>query len=260
MDLSSLSINIKIRHIYTFIISVAVIIFCRLIYLQIIQQHILFVQSQKNYMRLEKIRSLRGNILDMHGELLATNRPSTNLYWHGTGNRYLSDQQHEILKKITAITEKEICEDTELWPSLVHAERYSKDILLVQDLSFEQLSQLEEQLAAIDNIKIETAFKRHYPHHKTACHIIGYLGNMDAQTLGKMGLEKICEEDLKGLEGSRLKTINSFGTSLAEMEMCKGLAGKNINTTIDFTLQTMADAIFPDNQSGVIILMDPEDG
>jgi penicillin-binding protein 2 len=142
-------------------------------------------------------------------------------------------------------------------PSLVHTERYSKDILLVQDLSFEQLSQLEEQLAAADNIKIETTFKRHYPHHKTACHIIGYLGNMDAQTLGKMGLEKICEEDLKGLEGSRLRTINSFGTSLAETEMSKRLAGKNINNTIDFTLQTIADSIFPDNQSGVIILMDP---
>jgi len=260
MDLSSLSINFKIRHIYTFIISVTVIILCRLIYLQIIQQHILFVQSQKNYMRLEKIRSLRGNILDIHGELLATNRPATNLYWHGTGNRTLTDQQQEILKKITGITGKELCEDPEFWPSLVHTERYSKDILLVQDLSFEQLSQLEEQLAASDNIKIETTFKRHYPHHKTACHIIGYLGNMDAQSWGKMGLEKICEEDLKGLEGSRLKTINSFGTSLAEIEMSKGLAGKNINTTIDFTLQTIADSIFSDNQSGVIILMDPEDG
>jgi penicillin-binding protein 2 len=211
-------------------------------------------------MRLERVHSLRGNILDMHGELLATNRPSTNLYWHGTGNHVLSNQQKNVLEKVTAITGKELCEDPDLWRSLTHTERYSKDILLVEDLSFEQLSQLEEQLASAQNLSIKTTFKRHYPHHKTACHVIGYLGSMDAQSWGKMGLEKICEDDLKGLEGSRLRTINSFGASLTEIEMSKGMAGKNINTTIDFTLQTIADSIFPENGAGVIILMDPDDG
>ena len=84
MYISSRSISLKIRHLYTFVISVAVIIFCRLIYLQIMQQRLLFIQSQKNYMRIEKIRSVRGNILDVNGTLLATNRPATGsvLAWH----------------------------------------------------------------------------------------------------------------------------------------------------------------------------------
>ena len=211
-------------------------------------------------MRVEKVRSPRGNILDINGVLLATNRPTTDLYWHGTGNRSTTQEQLEILERITEITGKDFYNDPDIWPSIAHAERYSKEVLLLQDLTFEQLSQLEDQLAADKNIRIATTFKRHYPHQKTACHVIGYLGTMDFDSFGKMGLEKICETDLKGLEGTRLKTINSFGTSLAEIDMKKGLAGKDIYTTIDFELQKIAESIFPVSQAGVMILMDPQDG
>ena len=116
---------------------------------------------------------------------------------------------------------------------------------LVQDLTFEQLSQLEEQLSTEKNIKIISTFKRHYPHQKTACHIIGYLGTMDYSSLGKMGVEKICEDTLKGLEGIKIRTINSLGASMAEIETKKGLAGKDIYTTINFELQKIAEHIFP---------------
>jgi penicillin-binding protein 2 len=220
----------------------------------------LFIQSQKNFLRVEKIRSPRGNILDVHGVLLATNRPTTDLYWHGTGNRTLSQSQIAILEHITAITMKDFYNDSEAWSAIANAERYSKDVLLLQDLTFEQLSQLEEQLAGHNNIHIATTFKRHYPHQKTACHVIGYLGTMDVDAYGKMGLEKICEDSLKGLDGAKLKTINSLGTSIGEMEMKKGLAGKDIYTTIDLELQKIAETIFPVTQAGVMILMDPQDG
>ena len=260
MDINSFSVSFKIRHLCTFLISVCVIICCRLIYLQIIQQRLLFIQSQKNFLRVEKIRSPRGNILDINGILLATNRPATDLYWHGTGNNSVTQKQLEILNHITQITGKELCNDSDIWSSIAQAERYSKEALLVSDLTFEQLSQLEEQLANDKNIRIATTFKRHYPHQKTACHVIGYLGTMDFDSFGKMGIEKICEDSLRGLEGSRLRTINSLGASMAEIEMKKGLAGKDIYTTIDFELQKIAETIFSTGSSGVMVLMDPQDG
>lgn len=260
MNISSLSISFKIRHIGTFLICAGVIIACRLIYLQIIQQHILFIQSQKNFLRVEKIRSPRGNILDVHGVLLATNRPAHDLYWHGTGNRVLSQHQRDLLEDVAVITGQSFCGDEDKWGALIHAERYNKDTLLVHDLTFEQLSKLEEQFAAEENIRVLTTFKRHYPYRKSACHVIGYLGTIDVGAFGKMGIEKICEDELKGFEGTRLKTINSFGKSMAEVEMKKGLVGKNISTTIDFELQKIAETIFPEAQSGVMILMDPQDG
>ena len=260
MDLGTQSISLKLRHITTCILTVSFIIACRLIYLQIIQQHLLYIQSQKNFLRIEKIKSPRGNILDAHGQLLATNRPSTDLYWHGTGNHHLSEEQQEILERIRIITGYDVQTDPDMQAELNHVEYLRKELLLVEDLTFEQLSQLEEQFAAQPNILIKTNFKRHYPHQHIACHAIGYIGSLNFEDIGKMGIEKICEQELKGLEGARLHTINSSGTSLAERELNKGSAGKDIYMTIDLDLQHIAESTFPIDQSGIIIAMDPLDG
>lgn len=260
MDINTLSITSKIRRIGIFILSFFALISMRLIYLQIIQQGLLYIQSQKNFLRVEKIKSPRGNILDVNQKLMATNRPSTDLYWHGTGSRYLTQQQVEQLEIISKITGNLLYKDPAIAPTIMNAERYSKDILLVADLSLEQLCQIEEQCTDNRNVRITTTFKRHYPFHTTACHIVGYLGTMDVDLLGKMGLEKICHDKLKGQEGKLLRTINSCGTSFGQVEISRGLAGQNIYTTIDLDLQKIAEYIFPPSQSGVVILMDPNDG
>lgn len=260
MDLGTQSISIKLQQIGIALLVASSVIVCRLVYLQIIQQHLLYIQSQKNFLRIEKIRSPRGNILDANGALLATNRPATDLYWHGTGNRHLTAQQEEILERIRTITGQDLMSGPEQRDELKRAERYSKDLLLVEDLTFEQLSQLEEQFAAIANILIKITFKRHYPHRRMACHVVGYIGSLNLEEIGKMGIEKICEQELKGLEGSRLRTINSCGTSLAEIELQKGMAGRDINMTIDLALQQIAEETFPEDQSGIILVMDPLDG
>lgn len=260
MDLETQSISLKLQQLKIFILFISFIILCRLIYLQIIQQHLLYIQSQKNCLRLEKIKSPRGSILDAHGILLATNRPATDLYWHGTGNHHLTMEQEEALEHVGIILGQAFLSDQQVATELAQVERYNKDLLLAEDLTFEQLSQLEEQLATVPNIIIKTTFKRHYPHQKLACHVIGYIGSLDVEEQGKMGIEKICEPELKGLEGSLLRTINSSGTSLSEIELHKGTAGKDITMTIDLTLQQIAESIFPQDQSGVIIIMDPLDG
>ena len=63
------------------------LIFLRLFYLQIYSHSELANLSQRNSSRLQQIYSLRGNILDQNGKLLATNRPVKNLCWLGTGKK-----------------------------------------------------------------------------------------------------------------------------------------------------------------------------
>lgn len=254
------SISVKMRHISAFMISISIIIGGRLIYLQIIKQHLLYLQSQRNFMRFEKVRTQRGNIFDVNGQLIATNRPSTNMYWHGTGKKTLAQEQTELIEQIEHITETQILSNPAKMAALVHAERYGKDFLLIQDLTLMQLSQLQEQFADYPNILLVDSFKRHYPHKKLACHIVGYLGSIQVDALGVMGIEKICEDRLKGKDGTLIKVINSYGTSLSALELNKGLSGQDIYTTIDLEIQQLAETIFPEDQAGVMLLMDPEDG
>lgn len=123
MATSGPTLNTKIKFIPFGIIIICLIISARLYYLQITQSSQLFTQSQKNFTRIEKIQSPRGNIVDRSGNLLATNRPLTNLYWQGSGNTNLSDIQWQTLQKIAYITDKPLTTDDLLITTIKMAEK-----------------------------------------------------------------------------------------------------------------------------------------
>ena len=60
-------------------------------------------KSTKNFLRFETVMSPRGNIVDTHGNLLATNRPKYDVYWKGSGNYRLLPQQKLKLKNLEKI-------------------------------------------------------------------------------------------------------------------------------------------------------------
>lgn len=239
---------------------VFLIITSRLIHLQILQKHTFFTKSRKNFLRIESIPSLRGNILDRNGQLLATNRPTTNLFWEGMGKTKLGDFQISTLRALETILGKSIIADEHLFDQIKYAERRYQKVLLATDISFEQLSQITEQLNDNKNVFISTHFKRFYPYNSFASHVLGYLTRMDMEMYGKMGLEKVLEEELRGQHGEKLKTINSIGRNLSEVEIKKASAGKNIQTTIDIDLQNIVEKVFPQEYTGTFIVMDPDDG
>lgn len=256
----STTLNTKLKHAVYFLLILFLFILLRLFQLQVILQQKLFNKSQKNFLRMEIIPPLRGNILDCNGILLATNRPTTNIFWVGTGNNNLSKEQLAIISKLEAITNRPLLLDELFLAELKHTERRYQKLLIAGDIPFEQLGQIAEQLADQKNISIITHFKRFYPHASSACHLLGYLTKMDMETFGKMGLEKIFEDTLKGQRGEKLKTINSFGRNLAEVEVKKAMAGEDIKTTLNVELQDIVERVFPEGFSGTFIVMDPEDG
>ncbi len=257
MNKTHRSFSLKISFCITSIAIACVVLLFRLFYLQISLGESFNAQSKRNFTRYEQTVSLRGNILDSTGSILATNRPVTDVYWQGSGQRRLDQEQLkrlEILKKIIPLP------DFETYDELHRAERYLKKILLGSDLSFEQLSKIIELFPDDENIKLGTHFKRFYPYNSLASHMLGYLGHLNSQYEGKTGIEKIFEETLRGKEGSIMRIINSIGAHLAEIEIEKTLQGKHITTTLDLALQQIAEHVFPPAEAGVMILMDPHTG
>src|ERR1700722_6164649 len=201
MQYHSANLTTKIKYIPYTLCATVFIICARLFYLQIDQNHVLCTQSERNCTRIEKIPSPRGNIVDAFDNLLATNRPLTSLYWQGKGNNTLTADQLIKLEKIGKIINKPLITDQILKESLSFAEKKYKKLLLASDLSFEQLSQVQEQFSTDDNLIISTHFKRYYPYKAFACHLLGYLGQINTDAQGRMGLEKMFEEELKGEQG-----------------------------------------------------------
>ena len=254
------NIKNKLRIILLVFLCTTFIICIRLFNLQIRSFDKFQLKSKKNFLRLEKVYPKRGNILDSTGKLLATNRPIHNLYWQGSGTYNLSEEKINILKYIGQIINKNIIKNKKLLAQIKHAERFHKKTLIASDINFDQLSKIEEQFPYTNAISISTSFKRFYPYRSLASHILGYLGRINVETTGKMGLEKMFEDMLKGKSGSIIKTINSFGKKLSETTIENALSGRDIKITLNINMQRIVEKIFPKNEIGTMIVMNPQNG
>lgn len=252
----------KIGYLQAGLVIVAIFIIGRLLHLQAHLSWYFYARGQKNFLRITPIQPPRGNILDRNGILLATNRPISNVYFVGTGLNKLTPPIIEKIKTLEHLLTLSMCNDEQSMLRFKRAEKNNDSILLATDLTLEQLSKIEELFPNDPNIRVTTSVKRFYPHETWACHILGYLGRFELtqEPIGRMGIEQMCENMLHGDYGSRLKKINSFGKNLDEVSLKQALRGQNITTTLDIHLQKIAESIFPTEESGTLIIMDPRDG
>lgn len=231
------------------------IIIARLFYLQVSLNLTFTHLSERNFLRYEKIVPARGTIFDAHNNVLVTNRPVMSVYWKGSGSRTLSQEQLMFISFL-----EKTCACTIDLPAIVNAERLCKPLMIAQDISFDQLSQVSEHPLHHTYCAIVTSFQRYYPHGTLACHLLGYLGAGNSGPEGQMGLEKILEESLKGTPGQRQRMINAWGRYLSEQELAHAQPGEDIHTTLDLDLQRMAENAFPADGAGVCIVMSARDG
>lgn len=238
------------------------IIIARLIYLQIGLNSYFYIKSTNNFLRKETIISPRGNITDRYGNLLATNRPVIHIYWQGTGNKRLSPDQESLLKTLNSLTHHhDFSFHYHLNTSVIQAEKSYTTTLLVEDADINIISAIQEYFPNHQNIYLKHDFKRFYPHHISASHLIGYLNEeTNNQKKGSMGLEYLFNNELKGNYGTLLKTINSIGRKLDEELLAPAQIGNEIRTTIDLSLQHICEDVFSDDLTGTFIIMDPENG
>jgi penicillin-binding protein 2 len=259
MPISSMTINKKFICILVATVFSFGIIFLRLIFLQVYCGEYFASRSQKNFIRYTTIDSPRGSIRDVQGNLLATNRPVTTVYWRGTGKTLLTEDQLALLKIIEQRTGVILTSGSKL-DAILLSERKNKKIDLVSDIDFVFLSQLLEAFPNHENIIVDTHFKRFYPYKANGSHIVGYLGNIAELARGQLGLEKLFNEDLSGKKGSVRNVVNSVGQCVSQVELEKALIGNDIYTTINIDIQLVCEKIFPEHRTGSLILLNPADG
>lgn len=228
-----------------------------LFHLQVNLKSLFYKLSHKNYTRIKNISSTRGDILDCQGRLLATNKPINIISWVGTGNKALSYKQIDTLKEITKILKLDF---KDLLPKVQKSEKLKSKTLIHGNIKFDILSQIIERFYENKNIKVESEYKRLYPYQSLCSHILGYLGSINLQFAGKMGLELLCEKILKGQPGKLITTINSFGRQIETKELEKALNGKAINITLNIDIQKIIEQIFPKDYAGASVIMEANSG
>ncbi len=136
----------------------------------------------------------------------------------------------------------------------LYKNRYSKyiPVSISYNISDKTAAAIQEQGSSMPCVYVDTISSRKYPLGKYLSHIIGYTGkvtetelenNKEDYTLndyiGKDGIEKSFESNLRGVDGSQYIEVDSFGRRIAvvEGEGTEPQSGGNVYLTIDSQLQ-----------------------
>jgi penicillin-binding protein 2 len=264
--------SLKRRIVYSglIILCFAALILGRLWFLQIHKGEEYRDRAENNRVRMREIAAPRGNILDAKGREMVTNRPSFNVVLV----REDSNDVDELIKKLAFTLDLDI---SMLWEKLRGAEGKPRHIpvRLLEDVDWQTLAYVENHNQEFPGIRIETIPARVYHYGNLAAHAIGYLGEISRKELesrdpevyaggdiiGKMGLERLREEDLRGEKGSSSSEVNARGFEQQLLKNVDPLPGNDIQLTLDAELQKVAEDLMDGgDKAGAVVAMEVKTG
>jgi len=215
-----------------------------------------------------RLRAPRGIITDRYGNVLVTNRPSFSVSLDPGSVRDL-DGTLGYLAGVLGV------ERTELARRLQSAEgvRRREPVRLKDELSRREVALFEANRFEHPGLVIEVEPRRSYPHGTLAAHLLGYVGQINAAELrqrgelgyrlgdaiGKMGVEKELDAELKGRDGFQQLEVDSLGRGLRVLSSVDPIPGHDVSLTLDLGLQLAAEEALA-GVSGAIVAVDPRDG
>lgn len=245
------------RHFYifaAFAIVCALVLVARLVYMQIIHVGYYRECAADNLRLNSPIMTGRGLIYDRRGRILARNEAVFTLKMLP----YMHDNAEELLRKAAHVLH---LSDNKLAKLLAQLKENDGEAIIISDsLNQEDLACFAEAENKMDGLKAEVKFKRVYPNQELASHILGYVGEIDAEKLsklkhkgyiagewiGKEGLEFSYEDVLHGRSGLRTEMLDSEGRFLGDIEKEPAIPGDDIFSSIDLDLQAEAQEALSD--------------
>jgi len=250
------------------IISVLII---RYFQLQILNFDQYSKKANANRIRKVTLSSPRGLILDREGRILVDNIP-TYILNAIPGELSNKDVKLQFVADIIGIDPSII---------LTNYEKYYRgrfiSTRLAKDLTFEQISKLEENKLNIEGIYYQQFPERAFPSKVNASHILGYVKEVDrgirnslnkkndyelGDVIGWSGLERKYESYLKGKHGVQFFEVDAFGREVGFVDDFPPRdpePGNDIITTIDMNIQNSLEKAMI-NKRGVIIVGLPKTG
>jgi penicillin-binding protein 2 len=244
------------------------VLFARLLYLQVIAHEHFTTLSEDNRVKLQPIPPNRGLIFDRNGIVLAENLPSYRL-------EITPEQVQDMDATLNAL--EEIIDIREVDRSRFEKLRKRKPgfeaVPLLFHLNDVQVARFSANRHRFPGVDITAGLARHYPQGKLAVHALGYVGRIDERTLkdldpsnyrgttytGKIGIEKSYEDLLHGTVGLQQVETTAQGRVLRVLNRVAPVSGRNLYLTIDSHVQDAAERAFGDF-SGSAIAIDPNNG
>ena len=225
----------------------------RLAYLMIFEAEYYQEKAESLHERERQIKAARGEIVDVNGVVLATNKTVCTI---SVIHSQLTDAE-EVIRILT----QELGMDEATVRKKV--EKISSRELIKSNVDKEIGDRIREY--ELDGVKVDEDYKRYYPYDNLASKVLGFTGS-DNQ--GIIGLEVKYEEYLKGQNGTILTTTDARGIELEGIaeERIEPIAGKTLQLSLDYNIQKYAqqaaEKAMEEKQADrvAILIMNPQNG
>ena len=256
------------------IISVLVIavLIGRAAYLQIYQGEYYAGLADGNRIRIVPSMAPRGTFYDRNGELLVTNRPGFSVSLLPL-TAPISDDVIARLSDILKVPTDEI-------KTKIAGHSGFNPIRIKTDVTPDIVSIIEEQKSQYPGVVIEVTPIRDYILKQEGAHTFGYVseindtelekmkdeGYKSGDIIGKFGIEKIYDKELRGENGGQQVEVDVSGKPVQILGRKEPVPGDDLELTIDIKLQQAAEKAVDEQltqigaHAAAAVVMNPQTG
>ena len=274
-------------------------LFARLWYLQVMAAPEYRVAARANQQRVIVEQAPRGRILDRNGTVIVENRTSIVVTVDNQTLKELDDADreatlHRLAVELTTFGVPTTFEQLQKRLVDVRFSPYTP-VPVGEDVPQELEVYLKEHKEDFPSVDVQAKSVRSYPYGAVAAHVLGYVGAITGDELearkddrdkpyelgdeiGKSGVERSYEDDLRGTPGRRVLEVDAAGNTIRELSYRPPVPGNDVQLTVDLRVQAIAEQALAEEleatrhrplrkdgpaapaPAGAVVVLDPRDG
>ncbi|MFZ5670182.1 MAG: penicillin-binding protein 2 [Pseudomonadota bacterium] len=249
----------------------------RLVHLQVVEAQRYQKLAQSNQFNFRLVPPPRGLILDRNGATLASNRPNFRLLVARETDMDVEKTVADLATLVTLDDKKQ----ARLVRDIKRSPRKAP-VQVMEDMSWEEFSRINVRAPELPGVTADMGEVRVYPYGGAFAHVIGYVARVNDRDIkavkdkglepdpllfnpgfriGRQGVERAFDEDLRGKAGARKQEVDAKGRVVRDDPEgdIPATPGKEIRLTLDADIQNRALEVMGE-ESGAIVMMDCRTG
>ena len=240
----------------------------RMYQLQVVESAAYRLLADENSVSLRLLAPPRGRILDRFGEPLADNQPNYRAV-------IVAEEAGNVAATLDAFGRVIALDPAERRAVLREVRRVHRfvPVVLSNNLDWDDMARVEVASPDLRGVSIEQGLTRHYPLGPGAAHVLGYVGAVSQQEqdgdpllelpdfrIGKSGLERSADSELRGTAGHKDVEVNAYGRVVRELSREPPQSGGDAVATLDRSLQEFAFRRASEEPSVATVTLDAQTG
>ena len=243
--------------------------------LQIVEHEEYRMLAEENRINIRLLPPARGEIFDRTGKPLAVNAQNYRVVMV----REQAKEHEEMLRRLGYVIDLPERQRDKALKEMASKSSFVP-VPVAEHLTWHEFAAVNANAPALPGVQPDVGLSRFYPNGHGTSHVIGYVGRVSKNDIeaeerekgavdpilrvpelqiGKTGIERAREMELRGTVGNRRIEVNAGGRVVRELGRTEGQPGTDLQLTLDLGLQQYAlDRL--GGESAAVVVMDVQTG